>query len=66
MATYNLKPLVNNGPLYNSFLDYLDEKIQKRYRKLATAKGDEVPTLQGQLKELSALKKLREEINGSK
>jgi hypothetical protein len=60
----SLKPIVN-GPNYQDLLAFLTQRIQSRYIKLSIAEGLEVHRLQGEIRELNRLLKLKEEINGS-
>jgi len=60
-----IKPLVNNLKLLNSFNDYLDVQIQAQY-KIMEQSNDmlTVHRSQGAVAILKRLKLLREEVNG--
>lgn len=63
----NLKNLVNQKPLWDSFCDELDERITYAYKQLE--QRDEplaLHRLQGEIKALRSLKQLRDKINGEK
>jgi len=61
---YNLKPLVNQN-IYQDFLAYLDERINKLYVSMSFQDDIvEIRKLQGAIRELNRLKKLREIVNG--
>jgi hypothetical protein len=60
-----LKPLVNNPKLLNSFNDYIDLQIGKQHKILE--QSSDIITLhrsQGAIAALSKLKLLRDEVNG--
>ena len=61
----NLKPFVNNPELYNTFLAEVDERIM--FSQLAleqTREPDEMFRLQGEIRALRSLGRLREKVNG--
>jgi hypothetical protein len=60
----NLKPLVNNKDLWDSFLKYLDSEIELSRTGLEQAKDDTYQGYQGEIRILRRLKKLREKVNG--
>jgi hypothetical protein len=60
-----IKPLVNNPKLMNSFNDYIDLQISKQHKILE--QSSDTITLhrsQGAIASLSKLKLLRDEVNG--
>ena len=60
-----IKPLVNNPKLMNSFNDYIDLQISKQHKILE--QSSDIITLhrsQGAIAALSKLKLLRDEVNG--
>jgi hypothetical protein len=62
-----LKPLVNNHKLLNSFNDYIDLQISKQHKILE--QSSDTITLhrsQGAIATLNKLKLLRDEVNGIK
>lgn len=60
-----LKPLVNDKPLWDAFLEEVDSRIQSTHIKLEQAREhDEMCRLQGEITALRRLKFLREKING--
>jgi len=62
-----IKPLVNNLKLLNSFNDYIDELVKQQHKILEQA--SDTTTLhrsQGAIATLNKLKHLRDEINGIK
>lgn len=66
MDKYNLKPLVNNKPLWEDFCEMIDAKIEVAQRELEQhTKLEEIYRAQGKVKALRALKYLREEENGN-
>jgi len=61
-----LKPLVNNPKLLNSFNDYLDLQIMNQYKLLGQADNTVmIHRAQGAVAILNRLKLLRDEVNGS-
>jgi hypothetical protein len=62
-----IKPLVNNLKLLNSFNDYIDELVKQQHKILEQA--SDTTTLhrsQGAIATLNKLKLLRDEVNGIK
>lgn len=60
-----LKPLVNDKPLWDAFLEEVDSRIQSAHIKLEQATAhDEFCRIQGEIRALRQLKFLREKING--
>lgn len=61
----NLKPLVNNKDLWDSFLAHLEEEVQQLYTRLSVASElGELQRIQGEIRALNRLKYLREKVNG--
>jgi len=61
----NLKPFVNNPELYNTFLTEVDERIMFSQIALEqTREPDEMFRLQGEIRALRSLGRLREKVNG--
>lgn len=62
----NLKPLVNDKSLYDSFVKMLSEKIEIEQKGLEQTKefGD-IREYQGAIRILRKLQKLRDEVNAS-
>ena len=61
----NLKPFVNNPELYNTFLAEVDERIMFSQIALEqTREPDEMFRLQGEIRALRSLGRLREKVNG--
>ena len=61
----NLKPLVNDKPLWDAFKEELDKRLVETHRAMEQA--DDYHTLyrlQGQANALRKLKQLREYVNG--
>ena len=63
----NIKPLVNDPQLWAAFKEYLDEKMLKvAYKKLKQESDiSTIYRLQGDIRTLERLMKLRDEVNGS-
>ncbi len=62
----NLKQLVNDKPLWDNFVEYLDDAISKNHTALEQSDNHVViHRLQGAIGALRRLKYLREEMNGS-
>tara|TARA_R100001230_G_C5657627_1_gene162406 strand:+ start:234 stop:431 length:198 start_codon:yes stop_codon:yes gene_type:complete len=62
----NLKKLVNDKPLWDNFIEYLDDAIEKNHIALEQSDNHVViHRLQGAIGALRRLKYLREEMNGS-
>ena len=60
-----VKKLVNDKPLWDGFLEVLNEKIQTAQRKLAQETSIEgIYRAQGEIAALKRLTYLRDEING--
>ena len=63
----NLKKLVNDNALWDNFLEYIDDAIQKNHIALEQSDNHVViHRLQGAIGALRRLKYLREEMNGVK
>lgn len=61
-----LKPFVNNPELYNPFLEEVDERIVFAQIALEQSREpDELFRLQGEIRALRSLLRLRDKINGS-
>jgi|TARA_R110002153_G_scaffold126571_2_gene273937 hypothetical protein len=61
----NLKPFVNNPELYNTFLAEVDERIMFSQIALEqTREPDEMFRLQGEIRALRSIGRLREKVNG--
>tara|TARA_R110000772_G_scaffold69656_1_gene153655 strand:+ start:178 stop:384 length:207 start_codon:yes stop_codon:yes gene_type:complete len=61
----NLKPFVNNPELYNTFLAEVDERIMFAQIVLEqTREPDEMFRLQGEIRSLRSIGRLREKVNG--
>ena len=61
-----LKPFVNNPELYNPFLEEVDERIMFAQIALEQSREpDELFRLQGEIRALRSLLRLRDKINGS-
>ena len=61
----NLKSLVNDKPLWESFLAEVDKRILEVHRAMEQAsKLEDMYRLQGQASALRKLKQLREYVNG--
>ena len=61
----NLKPLVNDKPLWESFTVEIDKRILEVHRAMEQAsKLEDMYRLQGQAFALRKLKQLREYVNG--
>ena len=62
-----IKKLVNNKPLWDSFCEELDERIDFAHKQLKQRDEPlELHRLQGEIKALRSLKMLRDKINGAK
>tara|TARA_E500000178_G_C17014513_1_gene752225 strand:- start:2359 stop:2556 length:198 start_codon:yes stop_codon:yes gene_type:complete len=62
----NLKKLVNDKPLWDNFIEYLDDVIEKNHIALEQSDNHVViHRLQGAIGALRRLKYLREEMNSS-
>ena len=61
----NLKPFVNNPEMYTPFLAEVDERIVFAQIALEQAREpDEMFRLQGEIRALRSLARLREKVNG--
>ncbi len=61
----NLKKLVNDKPLWDNFVEYIDDAITKNHTALEQSDNHVViHRLQGAIGALRRLKYLREEMNG--
>lgn len=61
----NLKQLVNNKPLWDSFLEEIDSRIATCHKQLEQANSvEDVYRFQGEIKALRKLKYLRDQVNG--
>tara|TARA_R110000851_G_C13059132_1_gene563850 strand:+ start:693 stop:899 length:207 start_codon:yes stop_codon:yes gene_type:complete len=62
-----IKRLVNDKPLWDSFCDELDIRIAFAHRQLEQRdEPAELHRLQGEIKALRSLKQLRDKINGER
>jgi len=62
-----IKKLVNDKPLWDSFCDELDERIAFVQRQLEQREEPLVMyRLQGEIKALRSLKQLRDKVNGAR
>jgi hypothetical protein len=62
----NLKKLVNDKPLWDNFVEYVDDAIAKNHTALEQSDNQIViHRLQGAIGALRRLKYLREEMNGT-
>ncbi len=62
----NLKKLINDKPLWDNFLEYLDSKITEQHRVMEQANDVQVIfKTQGAITALRRLKYLRDEMNGT-
>ena len=62
-----LKPFVNNPELYTPFIEEIAERIALKHVTLEQSRElDEVYRLQGEIRALRSLLKLRDKINGAK
>jgi len=63
----NLKPLVNDNNLWNSFNEEIDRRLNYVHIQMEqTIKQDDLFRLQGEARALRRLKLLRDEVNGFK
>jgi len=61
----NLKPLVNDSNLWNSFNEELDRRLNYVHIQMEqTLKQDDLLRLQGEARALRRFKLLRDEVNG--
>ena len=62
---HNLKPLVNDKPLWESFLAELNSRLAEVHRQMEQAGSvEDLYRLQGQAACLNKFKYLREKVNG--
>ena len=62
----NLKPLVNDNKLWNSFNDELDRRLNHVHIQMEqNIKQEDLFRLQGEARALRRLKLLRDEVNGA-
>lgn len=62
-----IKKLVNDKPLWDSFCEELNERIDFAHKQLEQRDEPlELHRLQGEIKALRSLKMLRDKINGAK
>jgi len=62
----NLKPLVNDKPLWDSFCQEIDRRISEVHRVMEQSNEvDVMYRLQGQAFALRKMKQLRDQVNGS-
>lgn len=62
-----IKKLINDKPLWDSFCEELDERISFAHRQLEQrVEPLELHRLQGEIKALRSLKQLRDKINGER
>ena len=60
-----LKKLVNDKPLYDAFLEYIQKRIDAHTSQMVTSREDlDMKRAQGAVIELKRMFNLREEING--
>ena len=61
----NLKPLVNDKVLWDSFLEEVDKRISEVHRVMEqSSRAEELYRLQGQAFALRKIKQLRDQVNG--
>ena len=61
----NLKPLVNDKVLWDSFLEEVDRRISEVHRVMEqSSRAEELYRLQGQAFALRKIKQLRDQVNG--
>jgi hypothetical protein len=61
-----LKPFVNNPEFYKLFTEEIEERITNRQKGLEQSREtDEMFRLQGEIRSLRSLLRLRDKINGS-
>ena len=62
----NLKKLVNDKPLWDNFLEYIDKSITEQHKAMEQATDIQVVfRTQGAITALRRLKYLRDEMNGT-
>jgi hypothetical protein len=61
----NLKPLVNDKVLWDSFLEEVDKRISEVHRVMEqSTRAEDLYRLQGQAFALRKIKQLRDQVNG--
>ena len=61
----NLKPLVNDKILWDSFLEEVDKRISEVHRVMEqSTRAEDLYRLQGQAFALRKIKQLRDQVNG--
>ena len=61
----NLKPLVNDKILWDSFLEEIDKRISEVHRVMEqSTRAEDLYRLQGQAFALRKIKQLRDQVNG--
>ena len=61
----NLKPLVNDKVLWDSFLEEVDKRISEVHRVMEqSTRAEDLYRLQGQAFALRKIKQLRDKVNG--
>ena len=61
----NLKPFVNNIELYRPFLEEVEYRVFIAHRQLEqSTEPEEMFRLQGEIRALRSLERLREKVNG--
>ncbi len=61
----NLKPLVNDKVLWDSFLEEVDRRISEVHRVMEqSTRAEDLYRLQGQAFALRKIKQLRDQVNG--
>ena len=61
-----LKKLVNDKPLWDAYLEYIDNKIRSAHTRLEQSTDiDAIYRVQGEVAALRRLKLMREEVNGN-
>ena len=61
----NLKPLVNDKVLWDSFLEEIDKRISEVHRVMEqSSRAEELFRLHGQAFALRKMKQLRDQVNG--
>jgi len=61
----NLKPLVNDKVLWDSFLEEVDKRISEVHRVMEqSTRAEDMYRLQGQAFALRKMKQLRDQVNG--
>ena len=61
----NLKPLVNDKVLWDSFLEEVDKRISEVHRVMEqSTRAEDLYRLQGQAFAIRKIKQLRDQVNG--